>query len=151
MAFTIFVIFIVWNILSNEPAKEAFPRKQYWSFSSDKKNQILKLRILIFYFFENEFTDFQRAANWLFWLICMDIFCLPKQSVNFGEKKIRVFIFRIGCLIWRTNKFIVPDVIANTPSEFLKVTYSNDEEVVPGSTLTYEEILGKETPNTLCF
>ena len=46
------------------------------------------------------------------------------------------------------NKLIVPDVIANTPSDFLKVTYSNDEEVVPGSTLTYEEILGKES---CCF
>ena len=44
-----------------------------------------------------------------------------------------------------TNKLIVPDVIANTPSDFLKVTYANDEEVVPGSTLTYEEILGKES------
>ena len=47
-----------------------------------------------------------------------------------------------------TNKLIVPDVIANTPSEFLKVTYSNDEEVVPGSTLTYEEILGKKNAET---
>ena len=46
-----------------------------------------------------------------------------------------------------TNKLIVPDVIANTPSGLLKVTYSNDEEVVSGSTLTYEEILGKETPS----
>ena len=46
-----------------------------------------------------------------------------------------------------TNNLIVPDVIANTPSDFLKVTYSNDEEVVSGSTLTYEEILGKETPS----
>ena len=43
------------------------------------------------------------------------------------------------------NKLLVPDVIANTPSNFLKVTYSNDKEVIPGSTLTYEEILGKES------
>ena len=47
-------------------------------------------------------------------------------------------------LFYQMNTWIVPDVIANTPSDFLKVTYSNDEEVVPGSTLTYEEILGTE-------
>ena len=74
---------------------------------------------------------------------CIDVFCLQKQSVNFVKKKkdlqIQDWVFDL------MNKFIVPDVIANTPSHFLKVTYSNDEEVVPGSTLTYEEILGKES------
>ena len=38
---------------------------------------------------------------------------------------------------------IVPDVIAKTPDELLKVTYPKLGEVVPGSTLTYDEILQK--------
>ena len=110
---------------------------------------------------ETKNSDFLFFRKWVYWfskscklaflINLYGYFLFTKTISKFLRKKIRVCIFRIGCLIWRTNKFIVPDVIANTPSEFLKVTYSNDEEVVPGSTLTYEEILGKETPNTLCF
>jgi hypothetical protein len=54
------------------------------------KNPILKLQILFFFFFKNEFTDFQRAGNCLFDKhinCCIDVFCLQKQSVNFVKKK----------------------------------------------------------------